>query len=148
MATMRSSCGSRALYTVPKAPTPTVSISSNRPSRRWPPRGLQGAVDSRSSRKVEPQEGQTISPALRSRTSSIGLRHRGQATGMGLTPKRDRAGTIILQCRRPRASVGPAFRAGLGDLRLDPPAQDLSLEPGEERQQTGRGGAARGHMRN
>ena len=59
---MRSSCGSRALYTVPKAPTPTVSISSNRPSRRWPPRGLQEAVDSRSRRKVEPQAGQTTSP--------------------------------------------------------------------------------------
>ena len=47
MATIRSSCGSRALYTVPKAPIPTDSISSKRPSRRWPPRGLQVVVDSR-----------------------------------------------------------------------------------------------------
>ena len=77
IATTRSSCGSRALYTVPKAPTPTVSISSNRPTRRWPPRGLQEAVDSRSRRKVEPQAGQTTSPAGRP-TSSMGLRQWGQ----------------------------------------------------------------------
>src|SRR5262245_30550024 len=104
-ATVRSSSGSRALYTVPNAPCPTLSITSKRPNF-WPGWRSQPVVDPISSRKVEPHTGPFISSRGVSLATSMGLRQCGQRMCMGRPPGSGRHYPGVRLCsQRPGALI-------------------------------------------
>src|SRR5262249_36110349 len=81
----RSSSVSRALKTLPKAPTPTRSSKKNLPSCRCWGVGVQAAVLLRSRRNDEPHVGQETSSVSCAGDTSMVLSQFGQETLMSLS---------------------------------------------------------------
>src|SRR4029450_684278 len=82
MAAMRSSSVSRALKTLPKAPTPTRSSKRNLPGSRCFGGGAQAAVRVRSSRNDEPHVAQETSSVSCAGDTSMVFSQFGQETLM------------------------------------------------------------------